>query len=343
MSHPPPNPLPDKPPIGLYGGCVLFAAPSAWDEVCFSTPALRAIRAARPHCSLGVICEEKQADYWTTVPGLNEILVYDRKTRLRDLLEMQKDSFHRWDAAILWEKNLAAEFARAHSIKQRIGFGEKSIAKFLTDAVTPDQTPGPVRHRVQYYLELMESLKIPTKIPEIFSPCPLDVSRIEKLVVISPQSDFGPSHEWNLISWKETIEMLQQVLQAKVTLLKISHEKNSLIVRLKEIFPSIELVEIDEFSQSLPLLAAASLTIAADSSLCHLSAHVGTPTISLFGPNDPEWRRPLGKIHSVVRQKVECSPCLLSKCPLDRRCQHELTSGMLKNVIQEHWQKLGYS
>jgi heptosyltransferase-2 len=65
--------------------------------------------------------------------------------------------------------------------------------------------------------------------------------------------------------------------------------------------------------------------VAADSSISHLSAHVGVTTISLFGPNDPAWRRPLGRQHAFVRRKTECAPCLLKKCYFDLRCQKEMT------------------
>jgi ADP-heptose:LPS heptosyltransferase len=75
---------------------------------------------------------------------------------------------------------------------------------------------------------------------------------------------------------------------------------------------------------TLPLLAVHRLVVAADGSLSHLAAHVGATCVTLFGPNDSQWKRPLGKRHAVVKRHVECAPCLLPKCPLDLRCQHEL-------------------
>lgn len=326
MSHPAPNPLPEKPPVGLYGGCVLFAAPRRWDEACFATPALRAIRAARPTCSLGVICHEDQADYWTTVPRINQIIVYHKRTRLRELMAVQAESRYAWDAAILWEKDLAADFCKALSIKQRLGYAQKPLLKFLTDAIPLNETPGPVTHRVQFYLNLMERLKIPTQKPEIFSPCPLDVARTPRHVIIHPASDYGPSHEWTLTGWEQTLQWMHDHGIFQVTLLQLPGNKSNLAPLLAQKFPHCRLETLPTIASALPLLSSAALTISADSSLCHLSAHVGTPTVSLFGPNDPEWRRPLGKQHRVVRQKVECSPCLLEKCPLDRRCQQELSA-----------------
>ena len=38
--------------------------------------------------------------------------------------------------------------------------------------------------------------------------------------------------------------------------------------------------------------------------------------VTLFGPNDPAWKRPLGKRHAVVRRHVECAPCLAARCAM---------------------------
>ncbi len=326
MSHPAPNPIPDKPPIGLYGSDILFAAPRRWDETCFATPALRAIRSARPTCTLGVICHEEQADYWCSVTGINAIITYGNRTKLRDMLRAHEDSPHSWDASILWEKDLAAEFCRSLAVKQRLGYALKPLMKFLTDAAPLDDNPGPVKHRVQYYLDLMETLKIPTRKAEIFAPSSMPTQRQAKHLLIAPDSDFGPSHEWSFGGWEKTIEWLWNAGFTEITLLPTSLEKNPLSLQLAQRFPQCRVPQIGKTADALPLLASAEFAICADSSICHLSAHVGTTTLTLFGPNDPDWRRPLGKQHIVVREKVECSPCLMRKCLLDRRCQNELSA-----------------
>jgi ADP-heptose:LPS heptosyltransferase len=98
---------------------------------------------------------------------------------------------------------------------------------------------------------------------------------------------------------------------------------------------NVEFIQASPVSAVLPLLAARRFVIAADSSLPHLAAHTGATCITLFGPNDPVWRRPLGKRHAVVKRHVECAPCLLAKCPLDLRCQHELETARVQAAIAE--------
>lgn len=324
--------------MGLYGGEILFASPRRWDEACFATPALRAIRLARPSCSLGVICHEEQADYWSSVSGINAVITFGNRTRLRDMLRIHEELVRPWDAAILWEKDLTAELCKALGVKQRIGYAAKPLTKFLTDPVPIDDTPGPVTHRVQHYLNLMEALKIPTKKAEIFTPTPWNAARNSRRIVISPDSDFGPSYEWNFSHWEQTMQEMFAMGISDVTLLQISPEKNPLSLQLARRFPDCRIEHIRNLSEALPWLAQAGMSLCADSSICHLSAHVGTKTISLFGPNDPDWRRPLGKQHITLREKVECSPCLMRKCPLDRRCQNELAVAKVIAAVETLWQ-----
>jgi ADP-heptose:LPS heptosyltransferase len=94
-----------------------------------------------------------------------------------------------------------------------------------------------------------------------------------------------------------------------------------------ELGEGVEFFHASPLAGALPLLAVHGLVIAADSSLPHLAAHVGATCVTLFGPNDPVWKRPLGRRHGVVRRHVECAPCLMAKCPLDMRCQNELETG----------------
>lgn len=86
-----------------------------------------------------------------------------------------------------------------------------------------------------------------------------------------------------------------------------------------------EFFQASPLQEAIPMLATHGLCVSADGSLPHLASHFGATCITLFGPNDPAWKRPLGKRHTAIRRHVECAPCLLPKCPFDSRCQNELT------------------
>jgi ADP-heptose:LPS heptosyltransferase len=41
----------------------------------------------------------------------------------------------------------------------------------------------------------------------------------------------------------------------------------------------------------------------------HIAAAVGTPVVALFGASEPARTGPYGRIHTVIRSELSCSPC----------------------------------
>ena len=51
------------------------------------------------------------------------------------------------------------------------------------------------------------------------------------------------------------------------------------------------------------------------------------PTVAVFGATNPLTTGPTGTRARVVREPVECSPCLLRECPIDHRCMTGVSAG----------------
>jgi ADP-heptose:LPS heptosyltransferase len=336
MSHPAPNPVPEKPPFGLYGGNVLFAAPMRWDEACFAAPALRALRSVRPTCTLGVICEEHQLEFWKTISGVNHFITYDKKSSVKKTIQSSNQSRITWESAILWEKGFASDFAYAAKIKQRLGYSKKNLVKYLTDQTSEVENFAKPQHRVKYYLDFMEKLNILTNQPKFFLPSVSLNEPKKTTVIVNPESDFGSHHEWPLDQWREILPYLSE--EKKLNIVIVQSTKNSSQLSKKILLTqntSINAIALNSLGESLAEISGHVLAITADSSFAHLSAHLGVPTITLFGPNDAQWKRPLGIKNLPIYQKVECSPCFLSQCIFDLRCQHELTTEKVKHAVDQ--------
>jgi heptosyltransferase-2 len=56
----------------------------------------------------------------------------------------------------------------------------------------------------------------------------------------------------------------------------------------------------------------------------HLAAALGTPLVAVFGSTDWRETAPVSGRARVVREEVECSPCLLRECPIDHRCMRDV-------------------
>jgi heptosyltransferase-2 len=58
----------------------------------------------------------------------------------------------------------------------------------------------------------------------------------------------------------------------------------------------------------------------------HIASALGVPTVAIFGATDDTTTGPTGPKARVIREPVECSPCLLRECPIDHRCMNRVTA-----------------
>lgn len=304
-----------------------MAAPGRWDEACFAVAALRAMVASG--LEMGVLCPASQQDFWQTIPGL-AVVDYPLKAKSKQVAREISGS---WQASLAWEIGFAADVFKIGAIPKRLGPSERKLNKLLTHPL--EFMVGPLEHRVRHYLAAVEALGIPTGQPEFFAPAVLGIDSAPDAVLLCPGSDFGTSHEWLIDRWLEIGKMLMASGQ-RITVASIESDRGL----GKTLADALGLpAEFFPVGALLPL-AGYRLVIAADGSLPHLASHAGATCVVLFGPNDPVWKRPLGRRHTIVRRHVECAPCLLPKCPLDLRCQGELTTERVWGAVME---KLGTS
>ena len=305
---------------------MLVGAPERWDEACFAVPAVRAVLAAG--LGTGVLCREDQRDLWQSITGL-EVWAIPAKTKAKAVARANKDS---WQAALLWEPGMAAEVIKLMNVPRQLGPANGKLRKQLTQPLAVSNNSS--EHRVRFYLAAVEEMGLTTFNPEFFAPVALGIERLTNAILISPDSDFGPSHEWPLSQWLEIINRLI-VAGYQITIVGGCGGRGLGSALAIKLGAGVGFISDLQLASALSLLAAQRVVIAADGSLPHLAAHVGATCVTLFGPNDGVWKRPLGRRHMVVCRHVECAPCLLAKCPLDMRCQRELTPEMVWSAVQE--------
>jgi len=303
---------------------MLVAAPERWDEVCFAVPALRALIGSG--LGIGVICREEQRGFWQTIDELEVVAFHSAVKAKAAALEI-RDA---WQAALVWEPGFSADVVKLAGVPRRLGPGNRKLVKLLTHPLQFAENPN--EHRVRLYLSAIEEIGVRTRDQGFFAAVDLGIEPVSGAVLLCPDSDYGASHEWPLERWVEIGKLLHQH-GCRLTVAGMAGGRGlgkSLAANLGD---RIEFFEAFPLAGTLPLLAVHELCIGADGSLPHLAAHVGATCVTLFGPNDPGWRRPLGRRHSVVRRHVECAPCLLAKCPLDLRCQKELETERVWQAI----------
>jgi len=292
-----------------------------WREACFSAPALRAVRSMG--VTVRVLCPQQQLPFWeaSSFAGCKG---YPEKAAAKQIAGLLEGA----TVALAWEAGEAAEaFAKA-GVPRRLGPPAKGLEKRVTERIQLIDKPGPVAHRVQFYLKIAEKLGAEAMVAENFAPLRIPVPSDPGRVLLVPDSDLGSHYQWLPERWEE----LARALLGRGRTLRIANS-GPLGATLAKALPEVDTVSLE--LPALEELASHGLCITADGSVPHLAAHVGTRCIVLFGPGEPQWMRPLGKQHAIARRKVECSPCHSPKCLMDLRCQRELEVEEVLRVVDE--------
>lgn len=83
---------------------------------------------------------------------------------------------------------------------------------------------------------------------------------------------------------------------------------------LEEVPNILDLRNKTSLNELISLSGQARMMISTDSGPLHIAAAFGVPTISLFGATDPDKTRQRGRLDTVLRSGVACSPCLKRTC-----------------------------
>jgi heptosyltransferase-1 len=84
--------------------------------------------------------------------------------------------------------------------------------------------------------------------------------------------------------------------------------------RLAEQAENIVVMPRQDLRGSAKVLANARAVVAVDTGLAHLAAALEVPTVSLYGPTNPEYTGALGRTQLCLPANFPCSPCLKREC-----------------------------
>ncbi len=322
-------PLADRPLLQLEKGKLIIASPSEISEASFSIPAIRALRHSNPHGTLIILANQDTAPMWRKVAEVDQIITQHSADSPRKITRLLKESHISFDAAICWEDGPSAQAFAKYEIPKILGYPSEKLAKHLTTPVEVERKIGPIEHQVNRYLLFVAQLGADPYQPSNFSipPRPPAPSTIQ--IAIAPGSDFGPAAEWPLERFSELAKNISE--HCSLSIIPSPGRPTPAAALAKALGQSVISAEKDAL---LDHLAACHGLIANDGSIAHYASFVGTPSLVLFGPNEPEWKRPLGRIHQIIRRHVPCSACLLNKCPLDHRCMTEITVAEVMERLQ---------
>ena len=87
-------------------------------------------------------------------------------------------------------------------------------------------------------------------------------------------------------------------------------------------------------AELIAVLRVSDALLTNDTGTMHLATLLGVPAVAIFGSTEPALTGPLGRGHTVVRKRAECSPCFLRECPIDFRCMKEVEAATVAEALR---------
>ena len=162
------------------------------------------------------------------------------------------------------------------------------------------------------------------------------------LIGVSPGAAFGSAKRWLPERFAASACTLAQRLGATVALHGSASERDlceSVCAMIAQHgIRAVNYAGRTTLEEFIERAAASRLFLTNDSGAMHIASALGVPTVAVFGPTNPDTTGPAGPLARIVRNPVECAPCLLRVCPIDHRCmtrvQHETVSHAALDLIQ---------
>lgn len=211
---------------------------------------------------------------------------------------------HRALASVQFDAALSARWdPRDHFLlwlsgaRQRLGFPRLGSGLFLTDALG---RPDPREHRYEYWRSLARALgcELPAR-----GQIPLPAPRPDGLVLV--HSGAGQAvRVWPLESYRRFVARLRA--QGVTVAVACDPDQRGWWLQAGE----GGVATPQTVAELLALLDQARVLVGNDSGPGHLAAFCGVPTLTLFGPQLPDWFAPLHP-HTVC---LEGRPCPFKPC-----------------------------
>jgi heptosyltransferase-2 len=329
---------------------ILVRAPNWIGDAVMCEPAVRGLRALFPEAELTILAKPAIAELFTAHPGLNSVLVYEDKGAHAGMSGKWSLAGtlrrHRFDLAVLFQNAFEAAFlAWLAGIPRRYGYATDGRVLFLTEPVAVPNGPEPV-HQVEYYWNLLKPLGVsggatsPTLLVSADEERMVDarlasagIGSSDFMIGLNPGSTYGSAKRWLSDRFAEVanrlvrrMEQSESVHVAAVILGAKGEESLGKDIAAQIGGRSIVLSGATTIRELMAVVKRCRLLITNDTGPMHIAAACGVPVVAVFGPTDSRTTAPYGQERSVVREAVDCAPCLLRECPIDHRCMTRISS-----------------
>lgn len=315
-------------------------------DAVMSIPAMMMLRDAFPDASIALHTRAWAKDVFIDAAFIDHLIPFDpsaskMRTVMRESRSLRRETF---DAAVIFPNSFESALTVALAgIPRRFGYRNDGRQILLSEAL-PVPPWKNERHESEFYKHLVRFVigelggvsdsteQLPTlavSAERRFAAKGLlglnGAEASSPLIAIGPGSTNSNAKRWPAEYFGELCNSFSSDLGARIVMLG-SRGETEMGEAVKQHCDCqiTDLMGKTDLALASAILAESDLFVSNDMGLAHISAALGTPTLTLFGPTNEVTTSPLGPRARFVREVVECSPCMLRVCPIDHRCMIRL-------------------
>jgi len=316
--------LPAKPRI-------LVIALRRLGDVLLTTPLIGSLRKAWPEATIEALVFADTAGILDGNPELNAVITMPPRRTLAQSLALAAKLWRGYDLAISTQPGDRPTFFAIVAGRRRVAPVEAraigALKRRFLDR-TLDIVPGV--HRVEEMLRLADALGIERE-PRLVPPRAAPFDAPSGAYAVTHAAPMFRYKQWTKAGWRE----VAQALRARgLTVIATGGPGAEERAYLDEVWRGLDVTRMDgalNWAQLAGVLGKARVFIGPDTSVTHLAAACGVPTVALFGPTDPRlwgpW--PVGGLSEMwhdtgavqqrgnvwlVQHAFPCTPCQLEGC-----------------------------
>jgi heptosyltransferase-2 len=339
---------------------ILVRATNWVGDAVMSLPALRALKGRYPQARISILAKPWVADLYRREPFCDETILYTAGDVGAKWAVARELAERKFDCAILLQNAFeAAAIAWVARIRERIGYARDGRSALLTRAIAVPRAGEIPAHERFYYLELLRRAGI---IETISGKGESDVIRLDgaaeareagrarfremgfdgAVIGVSPGAAYGTAKRWLPERFAEAAARVARELGAGVAgiagvAIFGSKDERELCAEVAGAtgVPTRNFAGETTLAEFIELAAACSAYLTNDSGAMHIASALGIPTVAVFGATNDLTTGPTGPLSRVVREPVECSPCLKRECPIDHRCMTRVSASRVAEAALE--------
>jgi len=228
-------------------------------------------------------------------------------------------------------------------MNRRAGYPGHAPRSLLLNQVLGENSPaGPAVHQVHHYLALAEFVGgrvIPDAAFGFPSPGVQNTGSPDApaRIALCAGAEYGPAKRWLPERFAEVLKQVTDLISCRWRLVGTAKDRDvaANIASLAGNPANVEnLCGQTTLAGLIAILRESHLLVTNDTGTMHLAALLGVRTVAIFGSTEPALTGPLGSGHTILRRRVECSPCFLRECPIDFRCMKAIEAPEVTAAIR---------